>query len=104
PNDRLEKVRLLLKHGADPNAVYPTADYGWLAGHSVLLAAARQDLWEICQVLLENGADPTVVSSQKLVFRELLAKRATIYAETGTTPPAFTALQKTMKNLPGKKG
>ena len=103
PNDRLEKVRLLLAHGADPNVVYPPADYGWLTGHSVLLAAARQDLWEICQVLLEQGADPDVVGPQQLVFRKLLAKRETMYAETGTTPPAFTALQKTMENLPEKK-
>ncbi|KAA9346711.1 ankyrin repeat domain-containing protein [Larkinella humicola] len=103
PTERLEKVRLLLAHGADPNVVYPPADYGWLVGHSVLLAAARQDLWEICQVLLEQGADPAFVGPRQLVFRELLTKRATVYAETGTTPPAFTGLQKVRENLPGKK-
>ncbi|GAB3914247.1 hypothetical protein GCM10028803_59340 [Larkinella knui] len=96
PKERLEKVKLLLDYGADPNASYPLADYGWLAGHSALLAAARQDLWEVCQALLEHGADPAIAGPQNLDFRKLMAQREVMYAEAGTTPAAFIALQKSL--------
>ncbi|GAB3924647.1 ankyrin repeat domain-containing protein [Larkinella terrae] len=103
PTDRLEKVKLLLEHGADPNVIYPTADYGWLAGHSALLAAARQELWDVCQVLLEHGADSTVVGPQQLVFGEFIAKREKIYAEAGSAPATFIALQKSMATSSTRK-
>lgn len=103
PTDRLAKVKLLLDGGADPNVVYPPADYGWLAGHPALLAAARQELWDVCQVLLEHGADSAVIGPQNLVFREVIARHEKIYAETGPVPATFAALQKTMAQSSARK-
>ena len=94
--ERTEKIKLLLDHGADPNVIYPTEASDWLAGHSALLAAARQDLWDVCILLLEKGADPSVKGPQQQVFRELIARRAATYAESGQTPAAFTKLQEVM--------
>ncbi|GAB2559722.1 ankyrin repeat domain-containing protein [Spirosoma areae] len=98
-HDRLAKLHLLLNNGADPNAVYPPAASGWLAGHSALLAAARQELWAVCLLLLEKGADTTVASPQKLRFTDLITRQAELYAERNETPATFTALLKTM-NVP----
>ncbi|GAB3506330.1 hypothetical protein GCM10027341_39210 [Spirosoma knui] len=92
--DRLEKIKLLLAHGADPNAVYPPTATGWLAGHSALLAAARLELWDVCQLLLERGADPAVTGPQRLVFRELIDRHAEIFAAGDDAPPTFKALIK----------
>ena len=90
--DRLAKVKLLLQYGAEPNSIYPPTAAGWLAGHSALLAAARQELWEECQLLLENGADSTIESPQKLRFNELIKRKTEIYAASAKTPASFVAL------------
>lgn len=95
-HDRLEKVKLLLQYGADPNSVYPPNASGWLAGHSALLAAARQGFWEVCQLLLEKGADPAIESPQKLRFNELIKRNTEIYAESAETPASFIALIKSI--------
>ncbi|MFC5412790.1 hypothetical protein ACFPMF_25925 [Larkinella bovis] len=100
PKDRVKKVELLLEHGADPNSIYPPTAPGWLAGHPVLLAAARQDLWGVCRALLKHGADATVAGPQKLTFRGVVAQRGKTYAETGAVPADFVALQKSLNNLP----
>ncbi|GAB3543624.1 ankyrin repeat domain-containing protein [Spirosoma fluminis] len=98
--DRLEKIKLLLAHGADPNAVYPPTATGWLAGHPALLAAARLELWDVCQLLLECGADPAVTGPQRLVFRELIDRYAEIFAAGDDAPLTFKALIKYL-NAPG---
>lgn len=98
-HDRLAKINLLLAYGADPNAIYPPAASGWLAGHSALLAAARLELWDVCQLLLEKGADATVENPQHLRFADLIKRQAEIYAERTETPATFTALLKKL-NLP----
>ena len=90
--DRFEKATLLLAHGANPNAMYPPTATGWLAGHSALLAAARMDLWDVCGLLLDKGADPTISGPQKQVFTQLVARRAELYGEEGDPPAQFTAL------------
>lgn len=88
--ERTEKIKLLLDHGANPNVIYPTEASDWLAGHSALLAAARQDLWDVCLLLLEKGADLSVKGPQQQTLNELIARRATTYAKSGQTPAAFT--------------
>ena len=101
--DRLEKIRLLLAHGADPNVVYPPTATGWLAGHSALLAAARLELWDVCLLLLDKGADPTAIGPKQLVFSELINRHAELYAADGNTPPDFTALLKRVNTFNTKK-
>lgn len=98
-SERLAKVKLLLDYGADPNSVYPPTASHWLAGHSALLAAARLEVWDICQLLLEKGADPKVEGPQHEMFTDLIKRRAELYIEQGYIPaPAkFTALLNAMK-------
>jgi ankyrin repeat protein len=95
--ERVAKVNLLLDYGADPNAVYPPTATGWLAGHSALLAAARLEAWDVCQLLLEKGADPTIEGPQNQVFTNLLIHRAKLYAEYQNAPATFTSLLNVMK-------
>ncbi|MVM28991.1 hypothetical protein GO755_03020 [Spirosoma sp. HMF4905] len=100
--DREEKIKLLLAHGADPNSVYPPTASSWLAGHSALLAATRLELWDVCRLLLEKGADATVVGPQHQRFADLIKRSAEIYTERNNTPETFTALLKTMSASAGK--
>jgi ankyrin repeat protein len=55
--ERREKVKLLLDYGADPNAIAASNGYNVGALYSPLLFAAHQELWDVCQLLLESGAD-----------------------------------------------
>jgi hypothetical protein len=49
-------TRLLLEHGADANAVRP--DNGEDREQSILFAAAERELWPVCRLLVQHGADP----------------------------------------------
>lgn len=57
-----EAARLLLRHGADPNAVWP--HYG-----SVLMAASECHALECLRLLLGSGADPNFRSSGEPAHR-----------------------------------
>ncbi|MBD2702886.1 ankyrin repeat domain-containing protein [Spirosoma sp. BT702] len=85
--DRLERVNLLLRYGANPNAINPASQW------SILLEAANQQAWEVCQLLLSKGADPTYKIPQGQDFKDFLQSRADSYKTQQTTPPAeFTVL------------
>ncbi|MVM36597.1 hypothetical protein GO730_01155 [Spirosoma sp. HMF3257] len=96
--ERREKISLLLAHGADPNSMYPPTASSWLAGHSALLAATRLELWDVCKLLLEKGADVTIEGPQHQRFPDMIKRSAEIYAELNNTPEPFTALLKTMNS------
>jgi ankyrin repeat protein len=51
-----EMIQLLLRHGADPNAMTSNQWYAW---NATLRAAARGEV-EIVQVLVEGGGDPDI--------------------------------------------
>ncbi|WP_080055400.1 ankyrin repeat domain-containing protein [Spirosoma aerolatum] len=94
-----EKVQLLLAYGADPNGLYPAQARSWLAGHTVLQAAARQSLWEVCRVLLEKGADPRREGPQHFVFTEYVVHQANLHAQMGTQNESFTTMQQTLQHV-----
>jgi hypothetical protein len=53
---KTERVRMLLERGADPNAKVPGQD-GVSNGTAILTQAADYELWAICELLLDHGAD-----------------------------------------------
>jgi ankyrin repeat protein len=56
--NRLQTVKLLLRHGANPD----TADK---QGRTALMVAASQNMWHMLQVLIKNGADVNRTDSKK---------------------------------------
>ncbi|MBD2704154.1 hypothetical protein IC229_26145 [Spirosoma sp. BT702] len=93
PTDRTEKINVLLKHHANPNCEFPSTDTSWLRGHSALLAAGRMELWDICQLLLENGADISFEGPQNQRFPELIEQNTRTYEQMGSTPSEFSQLK-----------
>lgn len=53
---KMERVRMLLERGADPNAEVPGQE-GPNTGTTILIQAADYELWAICELLLDHGAD-----------------------------------------------
>ncbi|GAB3714706.1 hypothetical protein GCM10027592_54690 [Spirosoma flavus] len=85
--EKLERVSLLLRYGANPNAINPASQW------SILLEAANQQAWDVCQLLLAKGADPTYKIPQGQDFKDFLQSRADSYKTQQTTPPTdFTVL------------
>ena len=63
-------VRILLKHGADPNA---TAVFDHERGPiTPLLRAAQLERWAACALLLEHGADSAFVNAQGTNLRTFI--------------------------------
>jgi ankyrin repeat protein len=52
---KMERVRMLLERSADPNAKVPGQDGA--SDTSILIRAADYELWQICELLLDHGAD-----------------------------------------------
>ncbi len=84
----LEKLTLILDHGADPNI--PFDYYGGDGTCSLLSMAADQQQWRICKLLLERGADPNFEPSYPYAkslnswleyYKGLYAERGLAYSE-----------------------
>ncbi|GAB4016447.1 hypothetical protein GCM10028773_09610 [Spirosoma koreense] len=102
--DRIENIRLLLARGADPNGLFPADARSWLAGHTALQAAARQEYWDVCQLLLEHGADPLSVGPQHFVFTEFVNHQAALQTQLGLdVSTSFTAMQHTLGQILTKR-
>lgn len=114
-DDQREKVKLLLDHGADPNAIAPSNGYNVGALYSPLLFAAHQELWDVCQLLMERGADPAYqvpaeeellrimkqtayyadnTESQGEYLAIIMAKHEKTYAENGKAPEAYAVFKR----------
>ncbi|RRB04429.1 ankyrin repeat domain-containing protein [Larkinella rosea] len=114
-DEQREKVQLLLDHGADPNALAASNGYHVGALYSPLLFAAHQELWDVCQLLLERGADPSYqvpeevelirimkqtsyyagnTESQGENLAIIMAKHEKKYAESGQMPEAYTVFKR----------
>ncbi|WP_461043130.1 ankyrin repeat domain-containing protein [Spirosoma harenae] len=100
--DRAEKIRLLIDAGADPNSRFPASARSWLAGHTALQAAARQEFWDVCQVLLDKGADPSLIGPQHFVFTDFVAHQVNLNTQPGNQSEAFDSMQKTLAKVLAK--
>ncbi len=78
----LEVIRLLLEHGADPNArlkailmqrVHTTGDTALGEGSTPFMRAAKSSDLPVMQVLLEHGADPLIVEKNHTTAMMLVA-------------------------------
>ena len=122
--ERPEKVKLLLDYGADPNAIAASNGYNVGALYSPLLFAAHQELWDVCQLLLEHGADPSyrVPEEEELIrimkqtsyyagntesqgedLQKIMDKHEKSYVEKGEIPAAYTAFKTFLKTKSTKK-
>ncbi len=93
-DDPLEKVRLLLDRGADPNAVMADDETTYEASYSPLMYAAREQLWDICQLLLKEGANPAYRTPKGDDLKKIMTQHAELYADVDDTPPAYTVFKK----------
>jgi hypothetical protein len=97
-DDGLEKVRLLLDRGADPNAMMADDETTYEASYSPLMYAAREQLWDICQLLLKNGANPAYRTPKGDNLKKIMVQHAELYADVDDTPPAYTVFKKLLES------
>ncbi|RCR70336.1 ankyrin repeat domain-containing protein [Larkinella punicea] len=97
-DDPLEKVRLLLDRGADPNAVMADDETTYDANYSPLMYAAREQMWDICQLLLKQGANPAYRTPKGDDLKKIMAQHAELYADVDDTPPAYTVFKKLLES------
>ncbi|MVM38601.1 hypothetical protein GO730_15285 [Spirosoma sp. HMF3257] len=79
------KIALLLAYGADPNATPPHDELA--VDTSPLLYAADNELWDVCQLLLDKGADPAYKTHSGLTVQAVMNYKEKSYTEGGKTPP-----------------
>ncbi|WP_171062760.1 ankyrin repeat domain-containing protein [Larkinella sp. C7] len=100
--ERLEKVKVLLDHGADPNAPAGRNEYTIRPFTSPLMYAAQRQSWTICQLLLERGADPDYRTPEGEDLKTVLAKFEEPYTDRKSLPADYQAF-KTFLNTKGAK-
>lgn len=89
---RTEKVRLLLEHGADPNIIPPQQDERVIVT-SMLLSAASAEAWDICNVMLDYGADPHYKTQSGWDIFQAVDYQSKQFKSWGQIPPSgFTRL------------
>lgn len=96
---KVERVRMLLEHGADPNADVPARDK-LVIPSSILLSAADMEAWTICGLLLDHGADATYETPGGTNISKAVGYKLKDYHLWGKVPPEeLTALAKRL-NVP----
>lgn len=88
--ERREKVALLLNYGADPNTLAVNTGNAVRDWYSPLMHAAQEQLWDICQLLLEKDADVTYRTPQGDDLEKIMKLHEELYADVDDTPAAFT--------------
>jgi hypothetical protein len=96
---KAQKVNLLLVHGANPNAIPPQYDERIIIT-SALIYAADNDLWDICQLLLDKGASPAYKTASGLDVYRVIDYKEKGYTDFGKTPPqALTAVKERLRTV-----
>ncbi|MFC5412109.1 ankyrin repeat domain-containing protein [Larkinella bovis] len=101
--ERLEKVKLLLDHGADPNTLAFNTGYAVRDGYSPLMYAAEEQLWDIGRLLLERGANPGHQTKQGESLRKIMKLHEDLYADVNDTPASYTAFKSVLETYSAKK-
>ncbi len=101
--ERLEKVQVLLDHGADPNAPAGSNEYTIRPFTSPLMYAAQRQSWAICQLLLERGADPAYRTPEGEELKTVLAKFEEPYTDRKSLPAEYQAFKTFLNTKAAKK-
>lgn len=83
---KMERVRLLLDHGADPNADVPKQDELTIKS-SILMSAAGMELWGICSMLLDRGADTAYITPGGSTIADAVGYQIHLYQTWGKEVP-----------------
>lgn len=83
---KTERVRMLLERGADPNAEVPGQE-GISNGTAILTQAADYELWTICELLLDHGADLNYATAGGWTATSEVKQSLEKYALLGQAPP-----------------
>jgi Ankyrin repeats (3 copies) len=89
-----ENLKLLLQYGVDPNSPYTLADRPTTA----LMFAAKNNRWDLCLLLLENGADPLYLSPDGNNLEKIIKTNQGFNPDTYSTQEDYQKL----KNQLGK--
>ncbi|MGA0557296.1 ankyrin repeat domain-containing protein [Larkinella sp. VNQ87] len=101
--DRLEKVKLLLNYGADPDALSASTGYAIKPLYTPLMYAAFEQLWDVCHLLLERGADPDYRTPQGDDLPKVMKMHEELYADVNDIPATFTSFKNYLEtNSAGK--
>lgn len=96
---KVQRIGLLLNYGADPNLIPPQYDERVIVT-SILLAAADNEQWAICQLLLDKGANPDYQTKSGWTIDKAVNYQVRSYRDRGETPPAeLTALSERLQSL-----
>ncbi|GAB3328264.1 hypothetical protein GCM10027299_30220 [Larkinella ripae] len=101
--ERLEKVTLLLDYGADPDTPATNTGYAIRDWYTPLMHAAQEQLWDVCHLLLEKGADPTYRTPQGEDLKKIMTRREELYADMNDTPATYTDFKKALEADSTKK-
>jgi hypothetical protein len=92
------KVTLVLEYGADPNAIPPHDEL--TIPTSALIYAADNEMWDICQLLLDKGANPKYKTPSGQDMYQVMDYMEKGYTNYGNMPPAgLTALKERLNTL-----
>ncbi|RRB04428.1 ankyrin repeat domain-containing protein [Larkinella rosea] len=101
--ERLEKVKVLLDHGANPNAPAGSHEYTIRPFTSPLMYTAQRQSWAIAELLLERGADPNYRTPAGDDLKKVLAEFEKPYEGPETMPVVYLNFKKKLEAKSGKK-
>lgn len=101
--ERLEKVQVLLDHGANPNAPAGSHEYTIRPFTSPLMYAAQRQSWEICKLLLDRGADPDYRTPAGDDLKKVLDEFEKPYEGPEMMPVVYLNFKKYLEAKSGKK-
>jgi hypothetical protein len=102
-NENLEKVRILLDHGADPNGLAGSHEYAIRPLSSPLMVAAQRQAWDLCRLLLERGANPDYHTPDGENLKTVLDKYEEPYTNRKDLPADYQEFKKFLDAKSAKK-
>lgn len=93
---RIDRVKALLDAGADPNAT--SSPKALSTNTSALIYATNQEMWDVCQLLLDKGADPAYKTPDGRNVWQIMADKEKTKS-SNVLPAGFTALKERLNRV-----